>query len=122
MAGARGWGDDAWFARAGGIITILGVYLAAPAELERLRLTGAGETARRLMETYRPIIERKFNAPTAAAVQQETNQKIGELIDKAKGGVRLMEVFILATGTLIWALGDMIKFLRPWLVTKGWPE
>lgn len=114
--------DENWLARAGGLMTILSVYLTVPAELERQRLRGAGEAARRLMDVTLPQIERQYGAETAAKVRQEADKEIKDILGRAHAGVRRMEVFLLVTGTLIWAFGDLIKYLRPWLVRHGFPQ
>lgn len=111
--------DEAWLARAGGIMTIASVYFTAPAALARQRLLAAEQAARGMLASALPQVEREHGAAVASTVQHETENEISNVLGQSHAGIRRMEVFILVASTLVWALGDLIKFPRAWMVAKG---
>jgi uncharacterized membrane protein len=122
------WGDQNWFARAGGIVTFVGGWFVLVADRHRFIID---DWIRRTHESVdanlRKVAEEQPDlVPYLETVKKEWYEQNDIRIPtdfrspdleasipslRYRRRVRMFELSLLGVGTIIWALGDMVQFI-----------
>jgi hypothetical protein len=123
------WGDQNWFARAGGIVTFIGGWFVLVADRHRFIIDEWTRLVRELVDAnLKKVVEKQQNlAPHLEATRKEwydqndmsipidfksADREVPNIATrKYRRIVRMFELSLLGVGTIIWALGDMVQFV-----------